>query len=425
MNAPRIVAGKYRLGELLGKGGTGEVYRALQIELDRDVALKLLVGGARDQDARARFLAEARVGAVIHHPGVAQVFDAGVAEDGTHYFAMELLEGETLAKRLDRAGPMEPLEAVGVVAGLCLALEAVHAKGFLHRDLKPSNIFLARRPDGGADPKLIDFGIAKRIAVTAETRRRVNTARGLGAPAATALDLIVGTPRYLSPEQILGDRLDARTDVYALAVTLYEMLAGTPPFVSEEFSELAGSIVMDPVPPLAERVPEREVPAALDRAILRALSRKPEGRPHSAGDFAAALWTSLAEARHSPSPLPALPLPSRRHRAVAMLVVASALAVLTLVTVLMVRSAPPRVALAGPSVSLAAAPAAPPPAPDPAPDEPASASTAPAPSARPDPKATALRPARRPDPLPPPASSAKPAAAAAARYRIDDLKTPY
>jgi eukaryotic-like serine/threonine-protein kinase len=424
MNASRMVAGKYLLGPLLGKGGSGEVYRALQIDLDRDVALKLLVGGDRDPDARTRFLREARVGAEIHHPCVAQVFDAGVTEDGTHYFAMELLEGETLAKRLDRTGPMEPGEAVAIVAGLCLALETVHAKGILHRDLKPSNVFLSRRQDGGSDPKLIDFGIAKRIPVSAEMRRRVTTARGLGSPAATALDIIVGTPRYLSPEQILGERLDARSDVYGLAVTLYEALAGTPPFELEEFSELASSIVLEPAQPLADRVPSRQVPAALDREILRALSKKPEARPASAAEFAAALWSALAEARHSPSPRPAPPPPQEPRRALAIPIVACVLFLLALVTVFALRGGPPRAAAPAPSATIAAA--APLPASsDPGTGEPTSASADPAPTARPEARAKAPRSPRSAGRPAPAASSVTPAAAAAAGYRIDDLKTPY
>ncbi len=272
---------------------------------------------------------------------------------------MELLEGETLASRLDRQGPMEPREAVAIVAGLCLALSAVHAKGFLHRDIKPSNVFLARRPDGGADPKLIDFGIAKRLAVTPETRRRVTTARGLGTPAATALDLIIGTPRYLSPEQILGEPLDARTDLYALAVTLYEMLAGAPPFTALEFDALAEGIVLDPVPSLAVRAPERDVPASLDREVLRALAKQPNERPASAADFAAALWSALAEGRTTPSPLPAPPLALRSRR----WLVAGAAALLALLTVvlLQLRTTPRPLAIPAPPVSVAASsPPAPP-----------------------------------------------------------------
>jgi len=214
----------------------------------------------------------------------------------------------------------------------------VHDKGFLHRDVKPSNVFLAKRPDGGADPKLIDFGIAKRVAISDDVRRRVNTMRGMGGPA-TALDMIVGTPLYMSPEQIEGSAVDGRSDVYALGITLYEMLAGAPPFADDDLATLLTKIVVEDPAPLARAAPEAGVPAALDRAVLSALSKAPADRPATAADFAAALWSALAAARHSPDP--AIPPPPVRDRRLIVAVGVAALLALSVVA-LFLRSPPPR-----------------------------------------------------------------------------------
>jgi eukaryotic-like serine/threonine-protein kinase len=390
------IAGKYRLGALLGKGGRGEVYSALQIDLARDVAVKLLPEVGGDDDARARFLRETRITAEIRHPGIVQVYDGGVDSDGAPYCAMELLEGETLAERLERGGPLGVTEAVAVAAGLCMALQAVHDKGFLHRDVKPSNVFLARRPDGGADAKLIDFGIAKRISLDVETQRRVTTLRGLGAPRATALDVIVGTPRYLSPEQVLGGKLDPRCDVHALAITLYEMLSGAPPFTSDELTDIFAQIVLETPEPLAHRAPDRAVPAALDRAILSALAKDPTHRPPSAADFAATLRRALDEGEDGAAPASA---PRRRRLALAL---AASLAATVGASALVAIGRRP-------TVTPAVAPAAsPPPAPQPG--------AGPAPATAP-PAAASLAAQAPP--------RATPMTAPRAGRRRDDLKTPY
>ena len=162
---------------------------------------------------------------------------------------------------------------MAIAAGVCSALGAVHDKGIVHRDVKPSNIFLARRPDGGADPKLLDFGVAKRISVPPDTVRRVTKRYGErhGTPAPTAANMIVGTPRYLSPEQILGHKVDARSDVWALSATLYEALGGAPAFAGATLSELLEKIVVEAPAPLAPL----GVAPALDRVLTRALAKEP------------------------------------------------------------------------------------------------------------------------------------------------------
>jgi serine/threonine-protein kinase len=419
----QVIAGKYRLGALIGQGGTSEVYSALQSGLDREVAVKVLGEGA-DEDARARFLRETKIAAKIRHPAVAQVFDAGVDEGGHRYLVMELLEGESVADRIAQ-GRFDPAEAVAIVADVAMALQVVHDRGFLHRDLKPSNVFLARGPDGGVYPKLIDFGIAKRVAVDAEVRRRVTTLRGLNGPA-TALDIMVGTPLYMSPEQIKGDTVDARGDVYSLAATLYEMIAGTPPFLDSQLAQLLTKIVVEAPAPLARTAPEAGVSAALDREILRALSKDPGERHESAAAFATALRGALPADRSSDPPLPVEPTLRRARWMIPAIVAAALLAV-----AFMFRhpASPPAAAPPPPAATTAApvpttpepeaaAPAPPPRAPESAPAPPPRQTTVSARSGRAPERAPPAPPAAR-TPAPPP-----PAATTAQSFRVDDLK-PY
>jgi serine/threonine-protein kinase len=436
MAPPREIAGKYRVGELLGKGGRGEVYRGLQVELDREVAIKLLGTGA-DVDERERFLREAKVGAEIRHAGVAQVFDAGVTTGGIPYIAMELLEGETLAERIEQRGHLSAPEAVKIAVDVCRALEAVHRKGYLHRDIKPSNVFLARRPDGSTETKLIDFGIAKRVSFPDDVRHKVNTMRGLGLPPLTAADVIVGTPCYLSPEQILGDPLDARSDIYALGVTLYEMLAGAVPFSAHDLVRMFEHILKGTVVKISRRPGAAKVPAALEREIDRALSKAPADRHASAAEFAASLERALTEEPEAPrsagvstlapASTPRAPAP-RRSRVVASLISAALGALVITAGLAIFRAVSSREASA--EASTRAPPPAPPsePRPEPTLAEQASPS-APAPSV--NPAATPKRPRPLPHaaasttlpaqtPPPPPSSAPDPAG-----FRIDDLKTPY
>jgi serine/threonine-protein kinase len=399
------IAGKYRLGDLLGRGGRGEVYAALQVDLSREVAVKVLADSCRDDDERARFVRETRIVAGIRHPCIVEIYDAGVEPDGAPYCVMELLQGETLADRLTRCGPLGPGEAVGVASGLCQALQAVHDKGFLHRDVKPSNVFLARRADGGVDPKLIDFGIAKKVALDKATLRRLTTLRGLGAAKETAMDIIVGTPRYLSPEQILGTKLDARSDVHAMAATLYEMLCGAPPFEAATLGDLLGAIVQQPATPLSERDPA--LPDALDRAVLRALAKDPAQRPASAADFAASLWSAMATAKYAESSPP--PAPSRR-RGLGFAVLAGVAVLIAAISVVVIARPPAPAAVSATTAAAAATPASPPASPP----EPVVTPSAPEP----------------PSPAPPPPVSSATgrvyrATPTAAAHGPNDLKDPF
>jgi serine/threonine protein kinase len=428
----RIVAGRYRLGALIGRGAQGEVYKALQIDLERPVALKLLRRDASDE-ARQRLLREAQITAELKHPGVAVVYDAGITPEGQPYCAMELLKGETLAERVRRDGRVAAEELVPIAAGICSALSAVHGKKLLHRDVKPSNVFLAQREDGGSDPKLIDFGVAKSFAVDAPQVLKRSTLIGLGkrrTPIQTVPGMIVGTPVYLSPEQIRGDVADARSDVYSLSVTLYEALTGTPPFDDAAVTDLLVSILHDEPEDPAKRMPDAEIPAPIAAVVLRGLAKDPADRHASASDLGNALWGALAEAKGArpPSHLPGelsssgavrLPVTPARWPYVVALLAAAVLLLLAL------RMRPPASAAAPvappPSAPVAAAPSAAAPAPSATAVE---APAVPVASAGP-PAAKSARPRASQAPAFSAAPAALPPAPSSTGFRIDDLKTPF
>jgi serine/threonine-protein kinase len=426
----RTLQGKYLLEALLGEGTSSAVYRARRADLDKPVAVKVLARSTRADDAE-RFLREARVGAVVKHPGIAEVFDYG-ADDGLHFFAMELCEGEPLSARLAREGRLPADEAVAIAASIASALGAVHAKGYVHGDLKPTNVFLVPSALGGRDVKLVDFGLATPVDTT-ELRR---TLHGLGlGERATMPDRIFGTPSYMSPEQALGEGVDRRADVYALGGVLYEMLTGTPPFVSLDVARVvAGHLSELPEPP-SSRAPDAGIAPALDAVVLRALAKDREARPESAAELSRALWGALAAAKRgldaigAPERAPVAP-PADRRRTRALAITATAAAVVLAAAALAgrasIRRSPP--APAAPLATLAQTPA-------PAPSEPsatpsASPTVAPAvPEDEPAPSASAARPraVARAATTAAPASSA--AAAGTARapddFRVDDLKTPF
>jgi serine/threonine protein kinase len=284
--AGRPLGGRYRTEALLAAGGMGEVWAARDLLLDRAVAVKVL-GGAFAGDSRAaeRLRREARAAGRLEHPDIARVLDLG-EDGGRPYLVMELLEGESLAERVARAGPMDPTEAARVVATVADALEAAHRAGVVHCDVKPGNVFLTS--DGGV--KVLDFGIAS----------------AAGDAALTTGDLI-GTAAYLAPERALGHKATAASDVYALGVVLYELLAGRRPFEAGSDIELAmAHINADPVP-LALAAPS--APPSLVAACEQAMARDPPPgrlpRPRSP-----AWWRP----RFRPRPGPMPPAPSAPPR---------------------------------------------------------------------------------------------------------------
>src|SRR5215218_1001211 len=261
--AGRPLGGRYRMEALLATGGMGEVWAARDLLLDRAVAVKVL-GPAFAGDGRAaeRLRREARAAGRLEHPAIARVLDLG-EDGGRPYLVMELLEGESLAERIARAGPMGPAEAARVVAAVADALEAAHRAGVVHRDVKPGNVFLGA--DGSV--KVLDFGIAA----------------AAGEAALTTGDLI-GTAAYLAPERALGHRATPAADVYALGVVLYELLAGRRPFEAGSDIELAMAHVHARPTPLAQAAPG--TPPLLVAACEQAMARDPSSRPPSAAALA-------------------------------------------------------------------------------------------------------------------------------------------
>jgi serine/threonine protein kinase len=261
------LASRYRIERPLGEGGMGLVYEALDQQLDRRVAIKLIRDDLEDSVGRERFLREARSAAALSHPNACQLFEVGEHE-GRPFLVMELLQGEPLSARLER-GVLGKDEAVGVMLSLMDVLSAFHAAGLIHRDLKPSNVFLT---DQGV--KLLDFGLA----------RRTQRADTLTTPALTVPGAVTGTLRYMSPEQITGDPVDNRTDIFALGVLLYEMLSGQPPFGAKTNVEWLNAVLTEEPAPLDD--PDLH---AIDAVIMRALRRSPDDRYESIDAMAADL----------------------------------------------------------------------------------------------------------------------------------------
>jgi len=261
----RILAGSYQIERLLGEGGMGQVFEALHLGLGRKVAIKVLLPElARDQVALSRFDREARLVAALHSQHAVRVYDLGVAESGEPYLVMELLDGEDLGTVLER-GCVEVEQATRWIAEACEAVGEAHALGIVHRDLKPSNLFVTR----SQRLVVLDFGLAKLVA---------------GSSSVTQQGMVLGSPRYMSPEQITGARdVDARADVWSLGATLYHLITGGSPFHAETIGDTFARILHGP-PPSFERLPPAIAPV-----IRRALERDPAARYANAIELATAL----------------------------------------------------------------------------------------------------------------------------------------
>lgn len=268
-----MVEASYRIVRLLGRGGMGEVYEAEHLSSQARVALKCLLQGlAEEPSARARFEAEAQAVSQLRHPNIVDVFATGSLPDGRAYLCMELLEGQTLQARLEQQGPIAEPRLLQIGMSLCDALGAAHARGIVHRDLKPQNVFLVSLGVGGEQVKLTDFGVAKLLEQPGTQL--------------TTTGLMLGTPHFMAPEQIRGERhVDARIDVYALGVLLYYCVSGKLPFEGRTFAELAVRICSEPPKPL------QGVSTELAASITLAMHKEPSARFSSAE----ALKTALAE----------------------------------------------------------------------------------------------------------------------------------
>ena len=259
----RLLDGRYQVEAQVAMGGMATVYRAMDIRLDRQVALKVMHADlARDEEFVNRFIGEAKAVARLSHPNVVQVFDQG--RDGPYlYLAMEFLPGRTLRNLLDERGWFPPREALAIMVPLLSGLAAAHTAGIVHRDVKPENVLVA--PDGHL--KVVDFGLARALTMSSQTRT----------------GLIIGTVAYLAPEQVTGTGADARTDIYAAGIVLFELLTGSKPHTGESPLSVAYKHVNEAIP-----APSRlagGISPEVDQLVLQATSRDPGGRPSDAGQF--------------------------------------------------------------------------------------------------------------------------------------------
>ncbi len=282
----RLVAGKYRVADRIGQGGMGTVYRAVQIGLNRHVAVKILKRElAFDPDTVARFQREANALSLLTHPNTVRVYDFGQTEDGLLFLVMELLEGELISNKLNREGVMDVLESVRTTQQILRSLSEAHEHNIVHRDLKPDNI-LVTRTVGQADSlvKVLDFGIAK-IAGPDRAIDQFETQAGT----------VFGTPRYMSPEQAQGGVLDHRSDLYSVGTLLYLMLTGRAPFVDDDAVVVMAKHIREIPDSPRTAAPDRPIPKSLDDVVTRSLQKDPALRYESARAFEAALEACVPE----------------------------------------------------------------------------------------------------------------------------------
>ncbi len=268
-----VIADRYHITKKLGEGGMGAVYLGEHVKMGRKSAIKVITQSmSSDAEAIARFNREAANAAQINHPNVCGIYDFGETSEGLIYLAMEFIEGEALTALLEREGALSPKRAGSILRQAAEALQAAHDLGIVHRDLKPDNIMIARERDGSDLVKVVDFGIAK--AMGGESEQKV-----------TKTGLVVGTPEYMSPEQLSGDQLNGKSDTYSLGLVFFRMLTGILPFQAESSQEIMIKRLTDDPIRLIDALPNANFPAPLQAAIDRALQRMPADRYEKASQF--------------------------------------------------------------------------------------------------------------------------------------------
>jgi serine/threonine protein kinase len=285
--------GEYIVVDRIGSGGMGSVYKAEQPSMNRMVAIKVLHSRfATRDDLVARFRREARAMSQLSHPNTARVYKYGALDDGSVYFVMDYLEGRNLAAEVRENGPMQGERAVALMVQVCGALEEAHRAGIVHRDLKPENVFLTKSSGSTDFPKVLDFGLAKMS----------EKQMGRGSMMFTQQGMVFGTPEFMSPEQAQGEALDQRSDIYSLALILYELITGKLPFDAKTPLDMMKAHVRDAPIPLSQRVPGRHFWPELEAVINKALEKSPNDRFASALDFGVALEGCLPVLPTSPPP---------------------------------------------------------------------------------------------------------------------------
>jgi len=275
-----VIGGKYQIIELIGVGGMGFVVSAIHVDLGEKVALKFLRSDClANRDLVGRFAREARASVKIKSEYVARVFDVGAMPDGSPFIVMEYLEGKDLYELVQQQGPLSIKQAVEYTMHACEALATAHAVGVVHRDIKPENLFLSRQPQGLDIIKVLDFGISK-VALTGSVYESKTPLVKTVMP--------LGSPVYMSPEQLRGQEIDSRTDIWSLGCVLFELLAGHAPFNAPSLTLLTAMILEQSAPPLRSVCPD--APPILEAAIARCLEKEPERRFQNVGQLALALY---------------------------------------------------------------------------------------------------------------------------------------
>ncbi|MEA2752080.1 MAG: eukaryotic-like serine/threonine-protein kinase [Myxococcales bacterium] len=269
-----VIAGKYSLERIIGQGGMGAVFAARHVKLGHAVAIKVMLADRQNEEAARRFMNEGRASAHIQNEHVVRIFDID-EERGYAYMVLELLQGEDLGQVLEAQGRLAPHVAVGYVIQALDGVRQAHALGIVHRDLKPSNLFLARSQNGNVVVKVLDFGISK---------ARGASSLDMAPHQQTSTAAMLGSPLYMSPEQLRSSKnVDARADIWAMGVILYELLTGVVPFEGDTLGALFSAILETDAPRVSSRIPD--VPAGLDAIVLRCLQRRPDDRFATAADL--------------------------------------------------------------------------------------------------------------------------------------------
>jgi serine/threonine-protein kinase len=271
----RQLDGRYTITGVLGRGGMGKVYKAVQAPLDRQVALKVLSPSfdeAKDPGFVKRFFLEASVTAKLSHPNTITIFDYGRTEDGIFYIAMEYLQGRTLSALLAQGGPLEPARAIHVIAQIARSVREAHGLGIIHRDLKPANIMVLPSPDGDDFVKVLDFGLVKFFDPAARAADRAAD------DDLTQAGMFMGSPHYIAPEQARNQPVDPRVDVYSLGVLFWQLLVGRVPFTGKTPLDVIVKHVNEMPPAPSQANPGGHIPPELDRCVLKMLAKEPKDR---------------------------------------------------------------------------------------------------------------------------------------------------